>query len=90
MGVIRIGDILQPDGAAMSQGRPGTDLAVGSDAAPLTMQTDLRTALSQMLAAGSRELNVVSDGGSSIGTLTLEQLLQAARTPTKEGRASEP
>lgn len=91
LGVIRIGDILQPDGAvATPQGRPGAGLATGSDAANLTMQTDLRTALSLMLAAGSRELSVVSDDGSAINTLTLERLLQAARTPAKEGRASEP
>jgi len=85
LGVIKIGDVLPLDGASSTaHARTAAPIKAPSDAAPLTAQTDLRTALSLMLAAGVRELPVLSDDGAALGAFTLEQLLQAARTPVSQ------
>jgi osmoprotectant transport system ATP-binding protein len=44
----------------------------------VTPQESLRQALSLMFTSGSRSLNVVSEGGDRLGSLTLQQIMEGA------------
>ena len=71
LGLMRVADVpLAHDGEG-----PDPGAAIG-------LQTDLRAALSAMLAAGTARLAVRADDGAAAGTLTFETMIQAARAAT--------
>jgi osmoprotectant transport system ATP-binding protein len=57
------------------------------DAPQVLASSDLRAALSAMLAAGVFQLRVVDAAGTALGTLTLERMLSAAHAAGGGGRS---
>ncbi len=55
------------------------DAAQGSGGTTVRIDADLRSALSAMLATGNLRLRVLDEAGASVGILTLDHMLAAAR-----------
>ncbi len=65
---------------AMVDGDAGGALLRQGEAPAIDLDSNLRSALSEMLNAGILRLRVVDAAGTDIGTLTLDQMLTAARS----------
>ncbi len=71
--LLKVADVMRE---APSQGQPRQAHAIAQHA-------DLRAALSVMLMTGALQLRVVDDEGATIGALTLDDLLAAARAESE-------
>jgi osmoprotectant transport system ATP-binding protein len=75
LGVLKVGDAALDPPFAVDGGAPL--------AASVRLDDDLRTALSAMLAAGSLRVQVLDPANNAAGVLTLERMLEAARTAAR-------